>query len=134
MAGDTIEYREGGVRVRVEGLNRVVRKLNAAGADAENMRGLMHSLGEIIISGARVPHRTGRLAGNLRAGRGKTKAVVRAGGARVPYAGRIHYGDPTPDGIIGQPFLTDALQAKHAQVFEALERGIDQLLADNGLK
>lgn len=133
MAGDTIEYRNGGVRVRVEGLNRVVRKLNAAGADAENMRGLMHSLGQIVIGGANIPTRTGRLAGNVRAGRGKTKAVVRAGGARVPYAGRIHYGDPAP-GITGQPFLTAALQARHAQVFDALERGIDQLLADNGLK
>ena len=132
MAGDTIEYRDGGVRVRVEGFGRVVRKLSAAGADAEDMRTLMHSLGQIVIDGANIPIRTGRLDTNVRSGRGKTKAVVRAGGARVPYAGVIHYGDPAR-GIRAQPFLTDALQARHAQVFAALEAGINDLLARNGL-
>lgn len=132
MAGDTIEYRNGGVRVRVEGLNRVVRKLSRAGADAEDMRGLMHSLGQIVVDGANVPVRTGRLSTNVRSGRGKTKAVVRAGGARVPYAGVIHYGWPAR-GIAPQPYLTDALQAKHDQIFTALEQGINDLLARNGL-
>lgn len=132
MAGDTIEYRDGGVRVRVEGLNRVVRKLSRAGADADDMRGLMHSLGQIVVDGANVPIRTGRLDANVRAGRGKTKAVVRAGGARVPYAGVIHYGWPAR-GIPAQPFLTDALQARHNQIYTALEQGINDLLARNGL-
>jgi hypothetical protein len=132
MAGDAIEYRDGGVRVRVEGIGRVVRKLNKAGADAEDMRDLMHGLGEIVVDAANVPYRTGRLDNNVRSGRGKTKAVVRAGGARVPYAGVIHYGDPAR-GIRAQPFLTDALQSRHAQIFAALEAGINQLLARNGL-
>ena len=131
--GDTIEYRSGGVRVRVEGLNRVVRKLNQAGADAEQMRSLMHSLGQIVVDGAHPPHLTGRLAGTIRAGRGKTKAVVRAGGARTaPYAGVIHYGWPAR-GIAARPYLTESLRARQAQIYDALERGINQLLADNGL-
>lgn len=133
MAGDTIEYREGGVRVRVEGLNRVVRKLNQAGADAQDMRGLMHSIGMIVVNAAAPPRRSGRLAGDIRAGKGKTKAVVRAGGARVPYAGVRHYGWPAR-GIHAAPFLTDALSAKHAEIYSALENGIDDLLARNGLK
>lgn len=134
MANDTIEYRNGGTRVRIDGLNRVVRKINAAGADAEDMRDLMHDLGNIVIDGARVPiGPTGRLSANVRSGRGKTKAVVRAGGARVPYAGVIHYGWPAR-GIAPQPFLTDALAARHAQVFSALDAGIDELLRANNLK
>src|SRR5690606_32966995 len=106
MANDTIEYRNGGTRVRIDGLNRVVRKLNAAGADAEDMRDLMHDLGNIVIAGANEPIDSGRLSADIRSGRGKTKAVVRAGGARVPYAGVIHYGWPAR-GITPQPFLTD---------------------------
>lgn len=132
MAGDSIEYREGGVRVRVEGLNRVTRKLARAGADAEDMRGLMHSIGQIVVDAADAPVLTGRLSGDIRAGRGKTKAVVRAGGARVPYAGVRHYGWPAR-GIEPAPFLTDALSARQQQIYSALERGMNDLLAKNGL-
>lgn len=134
MAADAVVHRSGGVSVRIEGLNTVLRKLNKAGADAQDMRGLMHELGTIVIGRAAVPVRSGRLASSLRAGKGKTKAVVRAGyESRVPYAGRVHYGDPRP-GIRGQPFLTQALQASQQQVFAALDRGIDDLLRKNNLK
>lgn len=129
---DLTEIRHNGYTVRVEGLRQVQRKLRAAGADAEDMRDLMHTLGLMVIDGAHPPARTGRLAGNLRAGKGKTKAVVRAGGARVPYAGVIHYGWPAR-GIRAQPYLTDALQARKQQVYAALERGLDDILARNGL-
>jgi len=131
---DAIEFRDGGTRVRVEGLSRVLRKLSNAGADAEDMRDLMHDLGGIVIDKAKPPTDSGQLAASLRAGRGRTKAVVRAGyESRVPYAGRIHYGDPVP-GISAQPFLTDALTAARSEVFAALDRGIDALLKKNDLK
>lgn len=132
MAEDAITYRQGGTTVRVEGLNRVLRKLNQAGTDAQNMRDLMHSLGGIIINRARVPIRTGRLAESLRAGRGKTKAVVRAGRASVPYAGVIHYGGY--NNITPNPYLVGAVQESRGQVFAALEAGIDDLLKKNNLK
>lgn len=134
MATDVITFHDRGVSVKVEGLNRVLRKLNAAGADAENMRQLMHSLGNMVIGRTDVPRRTGTLAATLRSGKGKTKAVVRAGYAtRVPYAGVIHYGWPARN-IKAQPYLTDALQKSKAQVFTALEAGIDDLLRKNNLK
>jgi len=132
MAGDDIEYVSGGSRVRIQGLNAVVRKLNRAGADAGEMRDLMHSVGSIVVRSAQPPVRTGITAGTIRAGRGKTKAVVRAGGARAPGAGVTHYGWPAR-GIHPQPFLTDALRAQHQQIFSALERGIDDLLRRNNL-
>lgn len=131
MAG-LIQISGRGASVRVDGLRQVQRKLRNAGADAEDMRDLMHALGNIVIDGASAPARSGRLAGNIRAGRGKTKAVVRAGGARVPYAGVIHYGWPAR-GIAPQPFLTDALRARQAQVFAALEAGINEILRKNNL-
>jgi hypothetical protein len=129
---DSVEYVEGGVRVRVEGLRRTLRSLSKAGADANDMRDLMHELGELVIEGADVPEDSGALASTLRAGRGKTKAVVRAGTAKVPYAGVVHYGWPARN-IAPHPFLTDSLKARHEQIFSALERGIDELLAKNDL-
>lgn len=129
---DVIEYRDGGVRVRVTGLGAVTRKLSRAGAKAEDMRSLMHHLGTIVVDAANAPVRTGNTASTLRAGRGKTKAVVRAGGARAPGAGVVHYGWPARN-VRSQPFLTDALQSRHAAIFAALESGINQLLIDNQL-
>jgi hypothetical protein len=129
-----IEYRSGGARVRIDGMKDVIRKLNKAAADANDMKDLMHDIGMIVVKASAVPTRSGTLAGTLRAGRGKTKAVVRAGYAkRAPYAGVIHYGWPAR-GIAPRPFLTNALRANHAQIFSALENGLDALLAKNNLK
>ena len=132
MADDSIEYVSGGVRVRIDGLNAVVRKLNRAGADAGDMRDLMHEVGNIVVRSAHPPVRSGGLQATVRAGRGKTKAVVRAGGAKAPGAGVVHYGWPARN-IRPQPFLTTALSAQHAQIFAALERGLDALLRKNDL-
>jgi hypothetical protein len=125
-------FHKGGT-VRVEGISALNRKLSRAGADAGDMRELMHSLGEIVIAHANVPRNSGALANTLRAGKGKTKAVVRAGySKRSPYAGVVHYGNPYR-GTRAQPFLTDALKASRGRVLAALESGIDNILKKNNL-
>jgi hypothetical protein len=55
------------------------------------------------------PHRSGRLVGNIRAGATQKAAFVRAGGARVPYAGPVHWGWPKRN-ITANPFMTKAAQ------------------------
>jgi hypothetical protein len=122
-----------GATVLVEGVNEVIKKLRAADADLNQMSDLMHSLGLIVIALTRVPTDSGELAGTLRAGRGKTKAVVRAGYAkRGAYAGVTHYGDPHR-GHRPNPFLTDALKRGQSQVIAALTNGIDDILRSNNL-
>lgn len=134
MSSDSIEYVSGGVRVKVDGLRPLMRKLNQSGADLHDRKDLMHDLGMIVVNAAtpNAPTKSGALAGTIRAGRGKSKAVVRAGGARAPYAGVQHYGWPAR-GIPAHPFLTDALKSRHEQIFDALKRGVDELLAKNHL-
>lgn len=129
---DAFEVTSGPGRVRIEGLRKAIRSLEAAGADAQDMRDLMHAIGGIVVESASPPEVSGALAGTIRAGRGKTKAVVRAGGARAPYAGVVHYGWPAR-GIAPQPFLTDALQRKRGEIFRTLDRGIADLLEANDL-
>ncbi|MFJ2544394.1 hypothetical protein [Microbacterium sp. NPDC087589] len=121
-----------GGRIRVEGLRKTIRALDQAGVDVQDMRDLMHSIGMLVVTAATPPRASGALAGTLRAGRGKTKAVVRAGGARAPYAGVIHYGWPAR-GIAARPFLTDALSRKRSDVFRALDQGVSQILKSNDL-
>lgn len=122
-----------GMRIEIDGLNQTLRALSKAGADAENMRELMHSVGNIIVAGAQahIPVRTGALSASLRAGRGKTKAVVRAGRALVPYAGVIHYGYPARN-IAPTMFLVKSMRANQQAVIERLNEGLNDLLKKNG--
>ena len=123
-----------GATVYVEGLNEVIKKLRAAGSDFGDLKDLNHRVGNIVIGNARVPKDSGEVAGTLRAGRGKGKAVVRAGYAsRGKYAGVLHYGDPHR-GHRAQPFLTDALKRSQGQVISEYINGIDQILINNNLK
>lgn len=123
-----------GATIQVDGLREVIRALRAAGDDLSDLSELNHRLGNIVIANARVPRESGEVAGTLRAGKGKTKAVVRAGYAsRGRYAGVLHYGDPHR-GHRAQPFLTDALRRSQGTVISELTKGIDAMLAKNGLK
>jgi phage gpG-like protein len=119
--------------VRVEGLRELMKAFKNAAVDAEDQKDLMHQLGSIVGNAARPPEDSGLLASTIRAGRGKTKAVVRAGGARAPYAGVIHYGWPGHN-IEPQPFLLTALQSTSTQVVSALNDGVGKLLRDNKIK
>jgi hypothetical protein len=132
MAQAGSDFHKGGT-VIVEGLPALLKKLRAAGSDLSDMSELNHRVGNIVISNARPPRDSGEVAGTLRAGKGKTKAVVRAGYARRgAYAGVVHYGDPHR-GHRAQPFLTDALKRSQDRVVSEYASGIDLILRNNGL-
>jgi len=111
--------------IKTDGLSKLNRAMTAAGIDAEDNRELMFRLGQIVAEEAKrlVPVRTGTLREAIRPGRGKTKAVVRAGFRSVPYAPVIHYGW-SDRGIQPQPYLLQALQNKREYVIAAFEDGI----------
>ena len=121
-----------GVTVKITGLRDTLRAMEKAGTDATDLKDLMQQVGNIVVHAARPPRASGALASTVRAGRSKTKAVVRAGTARTPYAGVIHYGWPSRH-ITAQPFLVDALDRTQAQILAQLDKGIQNLLSDNNL-
>jgi hypothetical protein len=114
--------------IKTQGIAKLNRAMVAAGKDAEDNRELMFRLGSIVADEAKslAPVRSGALRDAIRAGRGKTKAVVRAGFRSVPYAPVIHYGW-ADHGIEAQPYLLQALQNKRAEVIQVFEQGIRQL-------
>lgn len=120
-------------RVRVEGLSRTLRALSKAGADAQDMRDLMHRIGLQVIAAARPPVLTGKTKASMRAGRGKTKAVVRAGGRAAPGAAVVHYGWPAHN-IAPNPWLTQAVQSQRGAALAELDAGLDAILRKNNLK
>lgn len=138
MAGatqqDRLNAEMAGMRIEVRNLTKILRALSKSGADAQSMKDLMHSTGMIIVEGARglTPARSGALRASLRAGRGKTKAVVRAGGARVPYAGVIHYGYPMRN-IEKTMFMVRSLERNRQKAVDHIESGLGDLLRKNGL-
>ena len=127
------EFGSGSGRVRIEGLSKTVRALKKAGAEAQDMKDLMHAIGMLVVNAAKPPVRSGRLAATIRAGRGQTKAVVRAGGAAAPYAGVIEYGWPAHN-IQPRHYLTEALQAERSAVVEKLDQGLEEILKKADLK
>lgn len=111
--------------IKTDGLSKLNRAMTAAGIDAEDNRELMIRLGQIVADEAKrlAPVRSGNLRDAIRPGRGKTKAVVRAGFRSVPYAPVIHYGW-SDRGIEPQPYLLQALQNRREYVIAAFEDGI----------
>lgn len=127
------EITNGPVRIRVQGLSRTVRKLEKAGADSGEMRELMHRTGQIVVSNQGLPQLSGKLATTVRAGRGKTKAVVRAGGRGVPYAGVINYGWPARGIAPAATPLQATVQQQTPVILETIDDGINEILRKVGL-
>lgn len=124
------------VSVRVEGLNALVRDLEAAGVELEDLKDVFS---DISGRGARfassfAPKKTGRLARSVRGNRAKNKAVISAGSARaVPWAGPINYGWPARN-IAASSFMQRADAAVQDYAIKRLDKGINQLIKRRGLQ
>lgn len=120
---------------RVEGLSRVVRDLQGLGLEVDDLKDAFSKIaarGAVVMAGF-TPKRSGRLAGSVRGNRAKSKAVVAAGRAAVPYAGPINYGWPAR-GIAAAAFnvKTDAVMSPIA--LQLLEDDINQKIRERGLQ
>lgn len=81
---------------------------------------------------ARAPKKTGRLAASIRPSNTKNKSILRAGSARVVYAGVQHYGGY--NNIKPHPYLTDAVEANRAKVKQELDKELRSLINKLHLK
>lgn len=106
--------------VRVEGLSKVIRQLKAIEPDlVDELKAANRSIADDVVLTARtlVPRRSGQLAASVRAGASARTGNVKAGKARVPWAGPVHFGWNARN-IRPQPFLYDALDERRAEVEE----------------
>ena len=120
--------------VRVTGLNRVVRGLQEVGLEVEDLK---DAFSEVARMGARTaaalaPKRSGRLAGDVRGNRAKSKAVVAAGRKSVPYAGAINYGWPRRN-IAASHFMQRADKAVAPFALRRLDAEINKQIRKRGL-
>lgn len=121
--------------VRVTGLTAVVRALLELGLEVDDLKAAFSA---IAAEGARraagfAPRRTGRLAADIRGNRAKSKAVVTAGRASVPYAGPINYGWPARN-IAPAGFMQKADEAMQPFALKQLEDEINRQITRRGLR
>jgi hypothetical protein len=138
--------------VHVSGIAELRRALRQA-QDLENLREFREGLkaaADIVAQEAktRVPNRTGRAAGSIRATAGGNKAYVQGGKKAVPYYGWLDFGSRSP--VHGNPrsvgpwsgsgtgpakgrFIFPALEAKQDDVRDAVEKGVDAMNKKVGL-
>jgi hypothetical protein len=120
------------VMEEIEGLSKLLRNLAALGIDVDYMKDVMASIaaeGAQLASGF-APHKSGALAASIRGNRAKSKAVVSAGRASVPYAGRVNYQAGFSSGY---GFLQKADDALRPHIVQDLTDGIARLIAARGL-
>ncbi len=123
------------VGVRIEGAKELRRALRQVADDARSDLKPVHAdVAGIVADTAQqmAPIRTGSLAASIRSSGTLTKAIVRAGTARIPYAGVIHFGWPRRN-ITPQPFLYDAMDRRRAEVLERYHDGVDAIIKRRGL-
>lgn len=115
--------------VEVVGARRLRRTLRDADGDLADMQRVHHAVASIVAAAAAAgaPRRTGTLASTVRPGKAASRAVVRAGFKRVPYAGPIHWGWPARN-ITAQPFLVDAAHTTEPRWITKYQSEVNRIL------
>lgn len=132
--------------VQVQGLRQLRRTLRQAGDDLSDLKRINREVADIVTGAAegRVPTLTGALAASVRGAGTKTATIVRAGRARVPYAGVIHWGRhywprkghprAVPSQVEARPFLSDAATSTESIWVGRFEDEIQKILETIGGK
>lgn len=115
--------------VRVEGLGKVLRAIKQIDPDlVAQLKVANREIADEVTQTARTlsPKRSGTLRGSIRPGATNRTGLVRAGGARVPWAGPIHFGWARRN-IEPQPFLYDALDERRDEVEDRYREAIQKV-------
>lgn len=113
--------------VRVEGARELRSTMKRAGEQLTDLRDAHRKVGAVVTAATAPPVKSGALAGSVRPGATQTMALVRAGGARVPYAGVQEWGWPAHS-ITGKGFLTGAAHGTEPVWVGIYEAEVDKIL------
>lgn len=117
------------VGIRVDGARELRATMKRAETDLNDLHEAHVAASQVVAKAgqAKAPKVTGRLAGTIRGSGTKTAAIDRAGGARVPYAGPIHWGWPAHN-ITANPFLAEAAEETEPIWVPLYEDAVERVL------
>lgn len=120
--------------VQVKGLKETIRSLEQFGVSAEDLKTAFTKIGLIVQQDAQsnVRTKTGALAASIRPSKTKNKSEIRAGSARVPYAGVQEYGGY--NGIEPMSYLRDAVSDNRDTVTRLIDDELGDLIRRYDLK
>lgn len=115
--------------IEVVGARELRSTLKRAGEDLGDLKAAHAAAAQLVTATSRpkAPRRTGTLSGSVRGSGTSTAAIIRAGGARVPYAGPIHFGWRAHN-IEPQPFISEAAQSTEPAWTALYTRAVDRIL------
>lgn len=118
-----------GLAVEVTGLRECVKALKDLGDDLSDLKEANGTLGREIASraSALAPVRSGRLAASIKSNKAAKKVQIKAGSARVPYAGVIEYGWAARN-IRPQPYLRKAAFENKNYIKDKYEENIKDVI------
>lgn len=116
--------------IEVKGVKQLAKDLREFEGGVAELREANQRAGKIVVAEAqrRAPRVSGRLARSTKATRAPHRVKITGGGARVPYAGPIHWGWPARN-IRPQPFITDAAYETQPEWLEQYRAEIARLAA-----
>lgn len=106
----------------LKGIGVKLSDLDFAGIASEGMR----------LAASFAPKRSGKLAASIKGSKSKSRATIKAGGARVPYAAPINYGWRKRN-IAPSQFMQRADEVLRRRVPAELEAQMRRIIAQQGM-
>lgn len=116
--------------LQVKGARQLRATLGQAEDGLEDLKAANARAAALVAARARsqAPSKTGALVGTIRSSGTKTAGYVRAGFARVPYAGVIEWGYKTGTPIKGDHYVKDAAEATEPAWVRLYEQDLNNAL------
>jgi carbon monoxide dehydrogenase subunit G len=114
--------------VSVKGLREVTRSFKQYEGAVDDLKTANAAISSKVAQSAvaTTPKLTGRLASTVKGNRAVQRVQIKAGGARVPYAGVIEYGWPARN-IEAQPFLRRAAWTNRDYVIQQYSSNLESI-------
>lgn len=122
------------VKIKVENDVELMRQFRKLGFKVSDLGEVFGEIAQEVTADAKsmAPHRSGRLASDIRPSKAKTRATVAVGRASVPYAGPINYGWARR-GIGPSMFMNRAADTKAQSSAAKIDHEIGRMIRSCGL-
>jgi hypothetical protein len=119
--------------VQIVNLQKTIKALEGMGVSVEDLKAAFAVIGDEAKSQATryAPRSSGRLMSTIKVSKSKNRVNVRAGSARIAYAGVQNYGDPKRN-ITASRYMQKADSAVKPLVVPTLERELSALIDKQG--